>query len=278
MQVFGKKSSESIRNTVYYPFKRFIVMQQLSFTLLLACGLLTACGDTASNATTADTGTDAPIEAMDGQQGDWIDLFDGETLAGWHTYGKQGQMGAAWMVEDGTLHFNPDKGTGADNNGGDIITDDSYSNYELQLEWKIGECGNSGIIYNVKESEEFGYPWMTGPEMQILDNDCHPDAKITTHRAGDLYDMVSVEEENVRPAGEWNQAKLVVTDGRVEHWLNGKQQVTYENTGEGWQSMIAKSKFKDMPTWGMYTEGRISLQDHGDPVWFRNIRLRKLSK
>ena len=202
----------------------------------------------------------------------------GKTSAGWHKYGEEG-IGSAWKVDDGVLYLDvTDKDDWQTNNGGDIVTDKSYANYELELDWKIGECGNSGIIYNVQETDEYDYPWKTGPEMQILDNTCHPDAKIETHRAGDLYDMVAVNNENVRPAGEWNTAKLVVADGKVEHWLNGEMQVAYENTGDGWRNMIAESKFKNMPNWGMFTEGKISLQDHGDPVWFRNIRIRELSK
>lgn len=246
---------------------------------------LTACGDStapttdmepaappADRARTAETLTDGPD--ADG----WVPLFNGRDLSGWHGYG-QDTIGAAWKVVDGAIHLDvSDKAGWQTNNGGDLITDDSYANYELELEWKIGKCGNSGIIYNVQESDDYDYPWQTGPEMQILDNTCHPDAEITTHRAGDLYDMVSVVEENDRPAGEWNEVKLVVTPGRVEHWQNGKRQVVYDNTGDEWKAMIADSKFKDMDNWGAFTEGKISLQDHGDPVWFRNIRIRPIRK
>ncbi|MEM8710087.1 MAG: DUF1080 domain-containing protein [Planctomycetota bacterium] len=205
----------------------------------------------------------------------WVDLFNGEDFTGWHTYGKE-SVGRAWKVVDGTMHLDAASKAGwQTNEGGDIVTDAAYANYELELDWKIGECGNSGIIYNVHEAPEFDYPWRTGPEMQVLDNTCHPDGKIPTHRAGDLYDMVSVAEENVNPAGEWNHVKLVVTDGWVEHWLNGKLQVAYPNEGPEWEAMIADSKFKNFPRWGTFTSGQISLQDHGDPVWYRNVRLRQ---
>ncbi len=205
--------------------------------------------------------------------GEWMPLFNGKNLDGWHKYGAEGKVGSAWKVDGEAIYL--DAGSGE---GGDIVTDESYANYELELDWKISDCGNSGIIYNVQESEEYNTPWKTGPEMQILHDDCHPDGKNKTHRSGDLYDMVSVKNENVRPVGEWNTAKLVVTDGMVEHWLNGEKQITYQNTGEGWKEMIMKSKFRSMPDWGMFTEGKISLQDHGDPVWFRNIRIRQLGK
>ncbi|MEM1357906.1 MAG: DUF1080 domain-containing protein [Bacteroidota bacterium] len=247
---------------------------------LLALLLLTACGGTppATGDQAADSGEEAIVQPMGSEPGEWISLFNGKDLSGWHKYGAEG-IGPAWKVDDGAIYLDvSDKDGWQTNNGGDIITDEAYSNYELELEWKIGKCGNSGIIYNIQETAEYQYPWQTGPEMQVLDNTCHPDAKITTHRAGDLYDLISVAEENVLPAGEWNKVKLVVTDGQVEHWLNGKKQVEYANTGPEWKAMIAKSKFKDMVNWGMFTSGKISLQDHGDPVWYRNIRLRNLSK
>jgi len=238
-------------------------------TLLVSCSVLcvlAGCAETPPPITeTASQG---------GGGGAWIDLFDGETLEGWHTYGKD-TIGRAWRVDDGAIYLDAASKAGwQTNEGGDIVTDAAYANYELTLDWKIGDCGNSGIIYNVQESDEYDYPWRTGPEMQVLDNTCHPDGKIPTHRAGDLYDMVSVAEENVNPAGEWNHVRLIVTDGWVEHWLNGQRQVAYANVGESWEAMIADSKFKNFPNWGTFTSGRISLQDHGDPVWYKNVRLR----
>lgn len=255
----------------------------LSFAVLFG---LSACGDSTapsltSGAPSPDDAAPATATAQEmtgGEKGEWTSLFNGKDLSGWHGYG-QDTIGSAWKIDDGAIYLDvTDKEGWQSNNGGDIITDEAYANYELELEWKIGKCGNSGIIYNVQETDEYMYPWMTGPEMQVLDNTCHPDAKIVTHRAGDLYDMVSVAEENDNPAGEWNKVKLVVTPGRVEHWQNGKQQVVYNNTGEEWKAMIADSKFKSMTNWGMFTEGAISLQDHGDPVWFRNIRIREMTK
>ena len=255
------------------------ILSLCSLFLLLLLGSA-ACGDSAAPAATDPD--PAPATAPENEAtaaGEWTSLFNGEDLSGWHTYGQPGEMGSAWKVVDGAIHLDvSDKDGWQTNNGGDIVTDRAYDNYELELEWKIGACGNSGIIYNVQETEDYQYPWMTGPEMQILDNSCHPDAEIVTHRAGDLYDLVSVAEENVRPAGEWNQVKLVVTPGRVEHWLNGKKQVSYDNTSDEWTAMIAGSKFKDMKNWGTFTGGKISLQDHGDPVWFRKVRIREMSK
>lgn len=196
----------------------------------------------------------------------------------WHAYGG-GDVGAAWTLADDGESFYLDASAKQDGRivgGGDIVTDEAFDEYELQLEWKISDCGNSGVIYNVVEDERYGYAWMTGPEMQVLDNGCHPDAKIRTHRAGDLYDMVEGDSTAVRPAGEWNRARLTVRDGRVSHYLNGVEMVSYANSGPEWQAMIANSKFAEMPGFGKSTGGRIALQDHGDEVWYRNVRVRPL--
>ncbi len=157
-----------------------------------------------------------------------------------------------------------------------VVGSRSFANYELRLEWKIAPCGNSGIIYNVTEdADKYTYGWQTGPEMQVLDNTCHPDAMIEKHRAGDLYDLIACGYETVRPAGQWNQVRLVNRNGQVEHWLNGRKLVEVDMTGSVWRDLVAGSKFKDMPDFGKATAGKLMLQDHGDKVWFRNIKLRK---
>lgn len=209
----------------------------------------------------------------------WQLLFDGQSMKGWHNYGKK-TTGAAWVIDEKAIHLQTKtKGEGEwqQRDGGDILTDAEYQDFELELDWKIGRCGNSGIIYNVVEdASKYEYVWQTGPEMQVLDNTCHPDARIPKHRAGDLYDMISCRYETVKPAGEWNHVRLVSRGGKVEHWLNYRKLVEYDMNSPEWPKMIAASKFKDMPGFGKARKGRIALQDHGDPVWYKNIKIRQL--
>ncbi|MEL6635601.1 MAG: family 16 glycoside hydrolase, partial [Bacteroidota bacterium] len=195
----------------------------------------------------------------------WKLLFDGKSTAGWRNYGKS-TIGKSWIIDDGALMLDAqprDDGGWQAADGGDIITEEEYENFELSLEWRIGNCGNSGIIYHVHESEDYGYVWQTGPEMQVLDNSCHPDGKYATHRAGDLYDMIECEYLSVLPAGSWNKVRLVVDNGRAEHWLNGRKVVTYTLGDESWKARIRDSKFAEMPGFGSYTKGHLALQDHG---------------
>lgn len=216
------------------------------------------------------------IEIIESIGSDWISLFDGESFNGWSKYGG-GDVGAAWKIQDGAIYLDAsNKDNWQTGDGGDIATHDEFDNFHFQVEWKIAKNGNSGIIFFVHESPEYTYPWMTGPEMQVLDNDGHPDAKIRTHRAGDLYDLIESSEETVKPLGEWNLAEIIAKEGNLELHLNGVMVVSTTMWTSEWDEMVANSKFKDMPGFGKFKKGKIALQDHGDEVWFRNIRIKRL--
>lgn len=204
----------------------------------------------------------------------FVDLFDGETTNGWHTYGKT-EAGAAWEVADGALFLNVEGKNKEDR--GDLVTDKEYENYHLKMEWKISEGGNSGVIFNVNEDKEkYGATYSTGPEMQVLDNDKHADGKIHKHRTGDLYDLIASSSEPMKPVGEWNQAEIISNQGELEFILNGVSVVKTTMFDDNWKEMIAGSKFADWPGFGTFRKGKIALQDHNDPVWFRNIKIKEL--
>lgn len=216
----------------------------------------------------------------------WKLLFDGKTLSGWHNYGKQ-TIGKSWVIEEGSIHLDAKPNPSGDwqaPDGGDILTEEEYGDFELEIDWKIAPCGNSGVIYHITEDlAKYKYPWMTGPEMQVLDNACHPDSKFPKHRAGDLYDLVACKYVTVKPGGEWNHARLVFHKGRTEHWLNYHKLVEQQMFENGkptpeWLALIAGSKFPKQPApdFGLASKGRLALQDHGDPVWYKNIKIRRL--
>lgn len=233
------------------------------------------------NNKTVDASKSNTDSSSNNVSGEWISLFDGKTTNGWHTYGKT-TIGKAWKIDSNTLHLDAaSKKDWQTAEGGDIVTDQEFENFHLKLEWKIAPKGNSGIIFYVNEdTAQYKYPWETGPEMQVLDNgsanaEGHPDAKITSHRAGDLYDLV-VSKETVKPAGEWNAAEIISDKGKLEFRLNGQSVMTTTLWDENWKALVAKSKFKTMPGFGTFKKGKIALQDHGNDVWFRNIQIRRL--
>lgn len=215
----------------------------------------------------------------------WQLLFNGQNLEGWHNYGKT-TIGKSWTVSENAIYLDAKPNPSGDwqaADGGDILTSDEFENFELELDWKISPCGNSGIIYHIKEDPaKYDYVWKTGPEMQVLDNTCHPDARIPKHRAGDLYDLVECKYVTVKPAGSWNHVRLVSKNGRIEHWLNYRKVVDLQMFENGkptqqWLELIKGSKFPGLPApdFGLSSKGRISLQDHGNPVWYKNIKIKR---
>jgi len=217
---------------------------------------------------TNTAGTSTPMNTLSAQelQAGWKLLFDGKSTAGWRNYKKE-TVGPGWTVVDGIL-------TRSGENAGDIVTADKYRNFELALDWRVAEGGNSGILYRATEDNE--YIWQSAPEMQILDDARHSDGKSPLTSAGSNFALYEAPRGVVRPAGEWNSARILVNGNHVEHWLNGQKLLEYELGSPEWMQRVANSKFRTMPNYGKASEGFIGLQDHGDKVEFRNIRIRVL--
>jgi Domain of Unknown Function (DUF1080) len=201
-------------------------------------------------------------------------LFDGKTTQGWHTYGKA-TVGRAWKINDGILYLDPTEKQ--NDQGGDIVTDKEYSNFHLKLDWKVASKSNSGIIFYINENpEKYKNTYETGLEMQVLDNDGHPDGKISKHRAGNLYDLIKSDIEPVKAVGDWNTVEIISNKGELTFILNGVTVVKTNLWDENWKSLIAGSKFVAWKDFGTFKKGKIALQDHGDVVWYRNIVIKEL--
>jgi len=197
---------------------------------------------------------------------EWIVLFDGEKVNGLRGY-KQKGLPDSWVIVDGALKTIPGHGV-------DLISEDVYKNFELELEWKVPKGGNSGIFYFA--TEEGKHIYESAPEMQVLDNIAHKDGLRDVTTAGSLYDLIAPIKNVVKTVGEFNQVRIKVEDNHVEHWLNGIKILEYEYQSEHMKALIAKSKFKTMPLFAKASSGHIGLQgDHGE-IWYRNIRIRKL--
>ena len=177
---------------------------------------------------------------------------------------------------DGALYLDPKAKGPNGEGGGDIITEAEFENFHLMLEWKLDSGGNSGVIIQAQEDPKYKYAWVTGPEIQIIDNNAHPDAKNKKHRAGDLYDLVAAVPETVKSIGQWNLMEIVQNKGKLELSLNGTKVVSTTQWDDNWTKLIAESKFKAMEDFGKFRKGKISLQDHGNKVYFRNIKIRQL--
>lgn len=237
-------------------------------------------GDSAEKKATVEE-TAGPNELTQTEKEDgWKLLFDGKTSEGWRGVNKE-TFPAGWEVIDGTLHCKESgKGEAGAEDGGDILYEQKFSNFMLKFEWKISEGGNSGVFYLGQEVE--GEPiWKTAPEFQVLDNKRHPDAmlgKNGNRQAASLYDLIPADPQNTKPAGEWNSAEILVYDGTVVHKQNGETVLEYHLWTDDWKKLVADSKFPELnPDWANVAKsGYIALQDHGDAVWYRNIKIREL--
>ena len=195
----------------------------------------------------------------------WRLLFDGKSFAGWHVYGAGPVVG--WEIADGAMIAL------GQNGGHDIVTNDEFDNFELVLDWKLSPLANSGIFFNVVEQ---GYDaiYATGPEYQLVDEDGWPTRLEGWERTGANYAMHPPLARAAKPVGEWNQTRIVVDRGHVQHWLNGIRTADYQLWTPEWEALRAAGKWKDFPAYGRAKKGRLGLQDHGNKVWFRTIKVR----
>jgi len=209
-----------------------------------------------------------------GAQGDGFKpLFDGKSLDGWRGYKKADASDTRWKVESGLVTIG--EKDGADTRGGrDIITAGTYDQFDLRWEWKVAQGGNSGLKYFVLEDETSAI----GHEYQMIDDERHADAKIGPHRqTAAFYDVLPAADRPLKPAGEWNNSQVIVKGKHVEHWLNGKRVLQYELDSPELKAAVAKSKFKDIARFGKPQKGHILIQDHGNAVWYRNVRIKPLT-
>lgn len=249
--------------------------------LMIALGAVALVGATACRGGGGGGGGDgAPMETggvqaqevpltrltADEQEAGWRLLSDG-TLDAWRGYRRE-DVPAGWSAAGNTIAFAPGVGSGS------IITRELFTDFELVFEWRVEERGNSGVFYKVTEAERA--PYWTGPEYQILDNAGHPDGRQPETSAGSNYALHAPTEDVTRPVGDWNEGRIVVRGPRVEHWMNGVMVVEYELWTDDWRRLVAETKFSEWPGYGMAEEGHLGLQDHGDPVWYRNVRIREL--
>ena len=207
----------------------------------------------------------------------WEVLFDGTSMDAWKGY-RTAEVPSSWKIEEGALVFYPPQ-DGPEGVSYNLVSRKEYTNFVLSLEWKISVGGNSGIFWGILEDPKYGQPYETGPEIQVLDNQGHPDASNgDTHQAGALYDMVAPDADLTRPPGEWNQCEITVDyksqKGKVI--LNGQEILTFPLGNSAWDAMVEKSKFKGWEGFGKFQTGKIGLQDHGDIVAYRNIKIKTL--
>jgi len=253
------------------------------FALALAL-VLGAC-------TSSDGGeTDSSDPAMNSlteteQENGWTLLFNGEDFTNWTGLGRDAIPPEHWTVENGTIRkvesdSVPTADDGQPLEGGDIMTTDTYRNFELKLEWKTSKAGNSGIKYNVSDSLSTAHDPQhaaLGFEYQLLDDDRHPDSELANHRASALYDLIAANDRKaLKPVGEWNQARVVLRGPHGEHWLNGEKVLEYDLGSSEFDSLFAESKYADIDGFRTRRDGHIVLQDHSDDFWFRNVKIREL--
>ncbi len=251
-------------------------MKNLILTLFIAASII-GCKDKTEKSQEEMTAERVEEAEASKPPQEWTVLFDGTSFDGWKEF-QNDDVSDNWKIEDGAMVFHPPKNR-PDGEIHDLVTKKEFTNFILSLDWKISEGGNSGVMWGVQEDEEFKKPYNTGPEIQVLDNEKHPDAKAgTTHQAGALYDMIAPTKDVTKPVGEWNTMVITVNSGEktgsVE--LNGEEVVNFPVANEIWNTMVSKSKFADWDGFGKFIQGKIALQDHGNMVSYRNIKIKEL--
>jgi hypothetical protein len=228
-----------------------------------------------------ESGQITPAERSAG----WRSLFDGRTLTGWRGLGYDGIPAAHWTVEHGTIKKIASgkvavQADGQPIGGGDLMTIDTFRDFELAWDWKVTPGANSGVKYNVSEELSTAMPpshAAKGFEYQMIDDARHPDGKLPTHRTGALYDLIAPPDDKpVNPVGEWNHSVIVFDGNHGEHWLNGRKLVEYELGSPAMTEALARSKYAPISWFATRRAGHVVLQDHGDEVYFRDIRIREL--
>lgn len=247
----------------------------MKYTYLILLALAISCGEATEKKTSEKEETATAMNDISTES--WKSLFDGNDFSAWKGY-LQDSVPEAWKIEDGAMVFYPPESR-PEGESYNIITRDSFQSFVLELEWRISPGGNSGVFWGIEENNKFGQPYETGPEIQILDNQAHPDAKNgPVRQAGALYDMAAPEKDVTNPAGEWNQMTLTVDyeEQRGTVVMNGEEIVDFPLANELWDVMVSKSKFANWPGFAKRIGGHIGLQDHGDKVSYRNIRIKEL--
>ncbi|HMJ68212.1 MAG TPA: DUF1080 domain-containing protein [Cyclobacteriaceae bacterium] len=255
-----------------------------AIAILAASVWLQSCSKpTAETADTTPVADLAPPQnnlTQQEQEAGWELLFNGKDLDGWKRYNHD-TIGPLWSVRDSSIVVDgTGLGEGSGKHGGSLMTIKQFGNFELTVDWKISAPGgNSGIIYHVVEKPEYKTDYATGPEAQIIDDAGWTGGPLTAaQKVGSNYDMFPADSTKkvVNPVGDWNTTRVVYLNGHVEHWLNGEKVVEFEEGSPAYQAAYKKSKWVDYPGWNKFKVGSISLQDHGAPVYFRNIKVRAL--
>ena len=253
----------------------------IGFALLFLMALLVSCSQKATHTNAQEHNTLTKKESDEG----WTLLFDGKTFNGWRGLGREGIPEGHWIIEDGAIKKIPTQDVprqedGQPMKGGDLITVRTFENFELYLEWKISQAGNSGIKYNVSEEMSISHPpdrAALGFEYQILDDEGHPDAKAGANRsAGALYDLIAPAGKTLKPVGEYNSARIVFNGNHGEHWLNGIKVLEYDLETPEMESRLASSKYRVYARFAEKRKGHIVLQDHGNVVWYRSIKIHEI--